>query len=195
MDLAVTLTTHQIGGESHITTTSLQVAQHFGKRHNDVLRAIRNMECSDQFRLRNFAQSSYLNEQGKTQPFYLMTHNGFGFVVMGFTGKEAARWKETYLDTFTRMQEALRAHYIEPLIEDKQFRQGIPLKLKLMMQDQGLRLRKQLGAEPDHDNRVALYWSLFQVNSSLGIPTESMAVLVGDALPAPTLISASKPNR
>jgi len=39
--------------DGHVITTSQQVAQHFGKGHNLVLRAIRNLECSDKFRLSN----------------------------------------------------------------------------------------------------------------------------------------------
>jgi phage regulator Rha-like protein len=42
-----------------IITTSLDVAEKFGKRHNTVLRAIKNLDCSDAFRLRNFAGGLY----------------------------------------------------------------------------------------------------------------------------------------
>lgn len=38
-------------------TTSLKVAELFGKRHDDVLKKIRNLECSSNFRLRNFAET------------------------------------------------------------------------------------------------------------------------------------------
>lgn len=40
-------------------TDSRIVAERFGKNHKDVLRAIRSLECSDDFRERNFAPSSY----------------------------------------------------------------------------------------------------------------------------------------
>lgn len=40
------------------TTTSLDVAAHFGKRHDTVLRAIRQLECSPEFRLHNFEEAS-----------------------------------------------------------------------------------------------------------------------------------------
>ena len=36
-------------------TTSLTVAQAFEKEHKDVLRAISNLECSEEFNERNFA--------------------------------------------------------------------------------------------------------------------------------------------
>ena len=90
-----------------ITTTSLQVAQHFSKAHNLVMRAIRNLGCSAEFRLCNFAQSSYLNEQGKQQPMYRLTKDGFMFLAMGFTGKEADQWKEAYIAEFNRREAEL----------------------------------------------------------------------------------------
>lgn len=95
--------------EGQITTTSLQIAEHFGKRHDTVLRAIRNMECSTEYRLRNFAESSYRNEQGKEQPCYRLTRDGFVFLAMGFTGKDAAQWKEAYITAFNKMEQELLA--------------------------------------------------------------------------------------
>ncbi|WP_368921339.1 Rha family transcriptional regulator [Comamonas aquatica] len=93
--------------EGQITTTSTQVAAHFNKRHDTVLRAIRNLECSDEYRHRNFAESSYLNEQGKEQPCYRLTRDGFVFLAMGFTGKDAAQWKEAYISAFNKMEQEL----------------------------------------------------------------------------------------
>lgn len=82
------------------TTTSTVIAEKFCKRHGDVLRAIANLECSADFRQRNFASSSYLDEQGKEQPCYTITRDGFSFLAMGFTGKEAAAWKEKFIAAF-----------------------------------------------------------------------------------------------
>ena len=100
--------------EGQITTTSLQIAEHFGKRHDTVLRAIRNMECSAEYRLRNFAESSYRNEQGKEQPCYRLTRDGFVFLAMGFTGKDAAQWKEAYITAFNKMEQELLARTTRP---------------------------------------------------------------------------------
>ena len=79
-------------------TTSLKVAEYFGKRHNDVLRAI---SASNQA-LRNFAhvenaiiQSSYKDAKGEKRPMYLLNRDGFTFVAMGFTGEKAAQYSET----------------------------------------------------------------------------------------------------
>lgn len=100
--------------EGYVTTTSNQVAEHFNKAHNLVLRAIRNLECSEDFRLRNFAQSSYRNEQGKEQPCYRLTRDGFVFLAMGFTGKDAAQWKEAYITAFNKMERELLARTTRP---------------------------------------------------------------------------------
>lgn len=50
-------------------TTSLIVAQVFGKRNSDVLRDIRSLNCSESFRKRNFALMVKMNElpQGGSQ--------------------------------------------------------------------------------------------------------------------------------
>ncbi len=88
-------------------TTSLLIAEKFGKQHKDVLRAIKNLECSDEFGRRNFAPSSYLNEQQKEQPMYHITEAGFAFLAMGFTGKEAAAWKEKFIEAFQGMRREL----------------------------------------------------------------------------------------
>ena len=42
-------------------TTSFAVADAFGKRHSDVLKAIKNMRCSDNFAKRNFALCFEIN--------------------------------------------------------------------------------------------------------------------------------------
>jgi Rha family phage regulatory protein len=90
-----------------LVTDSLIVAEVFGKRHDDVLRSIDNLECSQGFRLRNFAESNYLNSQGKSLPCVDMTRDGFIFLAMGFTGAEAARWKEAFIVAFNDMETAL----------------------------------------------------------------------------------------
>ena len=100
--------------DGQITTTSNQIAEHFGKRHDVVLRAVRNLECSENFRLHNFAESSYTNEQGKKMPCYRITRDGFVFLAMGFTGKEAAQWKEAYITAFNKMEAELNKPVHDP---------------------------------------------------------------------------------
>ena len=168
--------------------TSLQVAEHFGKRHNDDLRAVRNLGCSEEFSLRNFAQviAEYKNGKGGTQqgPAYRMTRDGFALLAMGFTGKEAMRWKEAYIAAFNAMEARLKSLYVEPLVDDKQFRNGIPLHMKFKLQEQSFQIMGRLMAERQAAARRNLYWQLRQVNDALGIPTESAEQLLGTDAPA-----------
>ena len=58
-----------VNKEEVTVVTSLDVAETFGKRHADVLRDIENLECSPEFRERNFALSKYSVENNrKTYP-------------------------------------------------------------------------------------------------------------------------------
>ncbi|MBL7583265.1 Rha family transcriptional regulator, partial [Pseudomonas aeruginosa] len=43
----------------------------------------------------------------KPEPYFRMTRDGFTFLCMGFTGKEAARWKEAYINAFNKMEQAI----------------------------------------------------------------------------------------
>ncbi|MCM3783706.1 Rha family transcriptional regulator [Neobacillus mesonae] len=86
-------------------TDSLTVADVFGKDHDKVMRDIRELECSKEFSLANFGESTYRNERGRVYPKYIITQDGFSFLVMGYTGKEAARFKEMYISEFNRMRE------------------------------------------------------------------------------------------
>lgn len=81
-------------------TSSLDIANRFDREHKSVLRAIAKLECSPEFSQRNFAPAEFLDAQGKRRPAYRITRDGFAFLAMGFTGKEAARWKEAYINAF-----------------------------------------------------------------------------------------------
>lgn len=91
-------------------TTSMVIAEKFVKTHRSVLRAIRNLECSPEFAQRNFVQCFRINElaNGKPEPYFNITRDGFSFLAMGFTGKKAAEWKEKFITAFNSMEHALR---------------------------------------------------------------------------------------
>ncbi|RDF06948.1 Rha family transcriptional regulator [Haemophilus sputorum] len=86
-------------------TDSLKVADVFGKRHKNIIQAVKELDCSEEFRRLNFQPSYYLNEQNKRQPKFNMTQDGFTFLVMGFRGKKAAEFKEAYIKQFNEMRE------------------------------------------------------------------------------------------
>lgn len=91
-----------------LMASSREVAQNFGKLHKNVLQSIKNMECSEDFARLNFQPSEYVDATGRSLPQMLMTRDGFTFLVMGFTGKEAAAWKERYIVAFNAMEARLR---------------------------------------------------------------------------------------
>jgi Rha family phage regulatory protein len=103
-----------------VTTTSVQVAQFFGKRHDNVLRAIRVLLSeggSSDYRL-NFEEVTmdFTNGKGGVQSgtAYCMTREGFMLLAMGFTGKEALRWKLAYIAAFNRMEAELQKPAHDP---------------------------------------------------------------------------------
>ena len=117
----------------HVTTTSIDVARIFGKRHDHVLRTIEaieipgeftypNFELSDdlpknelsddlpkngEIKMQPFTKCEYKDPSGRTYPAYRMTRDGFTFLVMGFTGKRATLFKWAYIAAFNRMEAAL----------------------------------------------------------------------------------------
>lgn len=64
------------------TTTSLKIAEVFGKRHADVIRAIESIETPDNFNERNFALVEYTDAKGEKRPAYQITRDGFALLAM-----------------------------------------------------------------------------------------------------------------
>ena len=85
-------------------TNSLVIADRFKKRHTHVLRAISQLECSPEFTETNFGLSEYTDESGKKNKYFIITRDGFMFLAMGFTGKEAAQWKERFITAFNELE-------------------------------------------------------------------------------------------
>lgn len=94
--------------KKQVSTTSVLVAEKFEKNHRDVLRSIEQLACSQSFRERNFALSSYKSKQNKEMPMYIISRDGFTMLVMSFTGAKAAQFREEFIDEFNRMEAVLR---------------------------------------------------------------------------------------
>ncbi len=95
--------------DDSVVTSSLQVAEFFGKNHKDVLRSVRTLKCSSEYHERNFAPVKYLDAKGESRLSFNMTKDGFIFLAMGFTGKKAAGIKEAYINAFNDMAAQLQA--------------------------------------------------------------------------------------
>ncbi|WP_424141125.1 Rha family transcriptional regulator [Sodalis glossinidius] len=94
-------------------TTSQDVADYFGKLHKDVLKKIDSLDCSPTFTSANFCADVQKvdigNDATRDSKIFTMTKDGFVFLVMGFTGKKAAAFKEAYIAEFNRMEAELYA--------------------------------------------------------------------------------------
>ena len=92
-------------------TTSLNVAEVFGKKHHNVMQAIAALNFKggvpDEFSQLNFERTSYLDANGQARPMYHITKDGFTLLAMGFTGKAAMRFKLAYIAAFNAMEAEL----------------------------------------------------------------------------------------
>lgn len=97
-------------------TTSLDIAEKFGKQHKNVLNKIaeisrlenepRDSEL-EMFARLNFKETFYTDDRGKLQPMFDITRSGFTILAMGFTGKKALEWKIKYDKAFSIMEQTL----------------------------------------------------------------------------------------
>lgn len=98
-----------------VFTTSLLVAEKFGKEHGKVLRAIDTIMSSDSIEpklaLLNsmFIKESYLDSRNREKPMYHINRDGFTLLAMGFTGAEALKWKLEYIEAFNTMEQIIHS--------------------------------------------------------------------------------------
>ena len=98
----------------HAVTTSLAIAEAFGKQHKNVLQTVQMLDCSEEFRQLNFKLAKYNDAQGKPRDMYEVSRDGFLFVGMGFTGATASAMKEAYINAFNAMEARLAANIPRP---------------------------------------------------------------------------------
>lgn len=92
-------------------TSSLLVAEKFGKEHKHVLDSIRKLIewCAEISADPMFEETTYVNEQnGQVYPMFLMNRDGFSLLVMGFNGKKAMQFKLDYINEFNKMEKMIR---------------------------------------------------------------------------------------
>jgi phage regulator Rha-like protein len=77
-----------------------------------VLQDIRELGCSEEFRLHHFVESYYINQQGRKMPRYIMTEQGFTLL------ERAMEFKEKYIAELHRMREVLQRQQLPTSLED-----------------------------------------------------------------------------
>jgi len=102
--------------DNKVYATSREVAENFGKRHDNVLQSIAALECTKEFIDLNFQLSKYSVDLGhatRDYPEYHMTKDGFILLVMGFNGKKAVVIKQAYIAKFNEMEGRLYDAFAE----------------------------------------------------------------------------------
>ncbi|WP_241569184.1 Rha family transcriptional regulator [Rosenbergiella collisarenosi] len=90
-------------------TTSQKIADYFGKRHDNVLRKVRQTirDCPSEFAALNFEETDFIDKNGDAQPMFKLTKDGYMLVVMGFTGTAAMQMKVKFIQAFNWMTEQI----------------------------------------------------------------------------------------
>jgi Rha family phage regulatory protein len=101
--------------QGEVVTSTLQLAEVFSKRHDNILREVNsklrspNLEIAE-FYKHNCIESQYINSQGKAQPMYYLTRKGFSLLALGFTGEQAELFKIQYINAFEEMYSRLKGY-------------------------------------------------------------------------------------
>lgn len=147
-------------------TDSLRVAEVFGKMHKNVLADIEKLDCSEEFRQLNFQPSSYRNQQNKKQPCYVMTKDGFTYLVMGYRGKKASAFKEWYIKKFNEM-----SNFVTDLLGA---RDEFPLLTEVLAEKYGYDKPYIFSNEADMINRLVLGMTSKKYKQTKGLATTEL---------------------
>ena len=149
------------------STTSLKVAEVFHKRHGDVIRSISCIltQTPEIFGKRNFALNEYVQKNNlgeKRLPMYTMTRDGFTLLVMGYTGKEAMRFKLEYIEAFNAMEKELlrRQNSALPPADRSDLKALVDAKLSTCPAHLQGKARSELWARFNRHFRIAEYAQL-----------------------------------
>lgn len=76
--------------EDRILVSSRKVAEVYGRRHDIIMRDIRNIIILvPKTNVLNFELVNYIDSKGEERQEYLMDRQGYSMLVTGFTGKKA----------------------------------------------------------------------------------------------------------
>ena len=101
-----------MNGIAGTVITSLEVAQMVDKKHCDLLRDIRKY-CGQlgesKIALSDFfTESTYMTEQNRTMPCFMVTKKGCEFIAHKLTGQKGTEFTARYINRFHEMEQELR---------------------------------------------------------------------------------------
>lgn len=140
------------------TCLSTDVARHFQKKHNHVLRDIERIrsQVPKIFFESNFGQSfrevTTGNGTDRKFPVYHLTRDAFSLLVMGMTGRAAVMWKLRYIEAFNALEAAV-AEDQTSLAREAGYRQGLD-------EGRAAALPEVRAAEEARQKTARLIWTL-----------------------------------
>ena len=96
------------GTDGQVITSSLLVAETFGKHYYHVMDAIKNLLHSHEKSCQYYQSATYEDGSGKSNPMFIMNRDGFTLLAMGFNGKKALDFKIKYIEAFNSMEKQLQ---------------------------------------------------------------------------------------
>ena len=151
------------------TITSMEVAEWCGKRHTDLLRDIRKYvqqlgESKIAF-TDFFKESTYVTDQNKTLPCFLVTKKGCEFIAHKMTGHKGVEFTARYINRFHEMEELPQrlltdhpgevAKLIQALVSRMDKQGSVPYKsvemAKLVCEQYGIQLPADFVKAPDYE--------------------------------------------
>ena len=92
-----------------VTSTSLKVAEIYGKQHKHVMEKIRSfIDLIPEINGSNFRLVDYEDNKGEKRPMYIIDRQGFSMLVNKFTGDEATIFTYKYSQAFERLIELVK---------------------------------------------------------------------------------------
>ena len=104
---------------------SLDVAEHFGKQHRNIIQTIDNLTAENSAVKELFKKSTYKADNGQQYRRYFMNRDGFSLLVMGFTGQAALEWKLKYIEAFNRMEQLLAQKQTQVYKDTRSYQKAI----------------------------------------------------------------------
>lgn len=93
--------------KNNAVVSSKAVAEHFGKRHDNLLQAIETQYKHLLEFKEMFWEAVEKDSYERDQKIYYMNRDGFSLLVMGMNGKKALEWKLKYIKAFNAMEKVL----------------------------------------------------------------------------------------
>lgn len=151
-------------------TTSLDIANVFGKEHKHVLESIRSTisTTKEYFNETNFRPVQYKDNKGEMRPYYELTRDGFTLLVMGYTGEKAMKFKAMYIEAFNKMEEEIKRRNPAQNLSPKELAYMViraeEEKERLMIEN---KMQKQIITE--YEPKVSYYDNILQSKDLLTI--------------------------